>query len=254
MFRGPEPVALAGLDAVVCPPFTELRACVEAGLTTYAQNVHWDKEGAYTGEISPPRRSPTAARSSPPTQARCSRSRTWTAPSWAARPSTSTRSRRYARRPHVSPRSPRHPRRLGNRTAGTRECDRARRHAGLRPVVARLSARPAGRLGRGRRPAVGPDGQLRGGAPDYRLGPRPRPGSPADQPFDPRRLDLRERGARLRVPARARARRGRPPPRPRLVRRRPLPHRPPAGAARARPAGGDGGADLDPRLHRRPRR
>ena len=54
MFRGPEPVALAGLNAVVCPPFTELRACVEAGLTTYAQNVHWDKEGAYTGEISPP--------------------------------------------------------------------------------------------------------------------------------------------------------------------------------------------------------
>jgi len=54
MFRGPDPAALAGLDAVVCPPFTRLRDCVEAGLTTYAQNVHWDKEGAYTGEISPP--------------------------------------------------------------------------------------------------------------------------------------------------------------------------------------------------------
>jgi triosephosphate isomerase len=54
MFRGPDPAALIGLDAVVCPPYTELRACVEAGLTTYAQNVHWDKEGAYTGEISPP--------------------------------------------------------------------------------------------------------------------------------------------------------------------------------------------------------
>jgi triosephosphate isomerase len=54
MFRGPEPAALAGLDAVVCPPFTRLRDCAEAGLTTYAQNVHWDKEGAYTGEISPP--------------------------------------------------------------------------------------------------------------------------------------------------------------------------------------------------------
>jgi triosephosphate isomerase len=53
MFRGPNPAALVGLDAVVCPPYTELRACVEAGLTTYAQNVHWDKEGAYTGEISP---------------------------------------------------------------------------------------------------------------------------------------------------------------------------------------------------------
>ena len=52
MFRGPEPQALAGLDAIVCPPFTRLRDCVDAGLATYAQNVHWDKEGAYTGEIS----------------------------------------------------------------------------------------------------------------------------------------------------------------------------------------------------------
>ena len=54
MFLGPDPAALAGLDAVVCPPFTRLRDCIDAGLTTYAQNVHWDKEGAYTGEISAP--------------------------------------------------------------------------------------------------------------------------------------------------------------------------------------------------------
>jgi triosephosphate isomerase len=54
MFRGPDPAALAGLGAVVCPPFTRLRDCVAAGLTTYAQNVHWEKEGAYTGEISAP--------------------------------------------------------------------------------------------------------------------------------------------------------------------------------------------------------
>src|ERR1700751_4894920 len=54
MFRGPDPAALAGLDAIVCPPFTRLRDCVDAGLTTHAQNVHWDKEGAYTGEISAP--------------------------------------------------------------------------------------------------------------------------------------------------------------------------------------------------------
>jgi triosephosphate isomerase len=53
MFQGPDPAALTNLDAIVCPPFTKLRECVEAGLTTYAQNVHWDKEGAYTGEISP---------------------------------------------------------------------------------------------------------------------------------------------------------------------------------------------------------
>src|SRR5690242_21138966 len=54
MFRGPDPQALAGLDAVVCPPFTRLRECVDAGLTTFAQNVHWEREGAYTGEISAP--------------------------------------------------------------------------------------------------------------------------------------------------------------------------------------------------------
>ena len=54
MFRGPDPAALAGLDAIVCPPFTRLRECVDAGLVTYAQNVHWEPEGAYTGEISAP--------------------------------------------------------------------------------------------------------------------------------------------------------------------------------------------------------
>ena len=54
MFRGPDPYALQELDAVVCPPYTRLRDCVDAGLATYAQNVHWEPEGAYTGEISPP--------------------------------------------------------------------------------------------------------------------------------------------------------------------------------------------------------
>jgi len=52
MYRGPDPAALAGLDAIVCPPFTRLRDCVAAGLVTYAQNVHWEPEGAFTGEIS----------------------------------------------------------------------------------------------------------------------------------------------------------------------------------------------------------
>ena len=58
MFRGPDPVALreriAGIDveAIVCPPFTRLDECVAAGLTTFAQNVHWEREGAYTGEVS----------------------------------------------------------------------------------------------------------------------------------------------------------------------------------------------------------
>jgi triosephosphate isomerase len=58
MFDGPDPhalrAALGDLPHVVAPPYTHLRACVEAGLTTYAQNVHWADEGAFTGEISPP--------------------------------------------------------------------------------------------------------------------------------------------------------------------------------------------------------
>ena len=60
MYAGPDPQALAerlagitGVDAIVCPPYTGLAACVEAGLTTFAQNVHWEAEGAFTGEISP---------------------------------------------------------------------------------------------------------------------------------------------------------------------------------------------------------
>jgi triosephosphate isomerase len=61
MFTGPDPHALAnrldgldGVEAIVSPPYTELAACVGAGLTTFAQNVHWEPEGAYTGEISAP--------------------------------------------------------------------------------------------------------------------------------------------------------------------------------------------------------
>ena len=61
MSAGPDPVVLAerlagvaGVDAIVCPPYVALAHCVGAGLTTYAQNVHWEQEGAYTGEISPP--------------------------------------------------------------------------------------------------------------------------------------------------------------------------------------------------------
>ena len=60
MYDGPDPVALreALHDAlgehehVVAPPFTRLHECVRAGLTTFAQNVHWEPEGAYTGEVS----------------------------------------------------------------------------------------------------------------------------------------------------------------------------------------------------------
>jgi triosephosphate isomerase len=61
MFTGPDPDALAarlaevpGVDVIVCPPYVSLARCVEAGLQTYAQNVHWEDEGPYTGEISSP--------------------------------------------------------------------------------------------------------------------------------------------------------------------------------------------------------
>jgi len=61
MFSGPDPAELAaqvarieGVEIVVAPPFTGLASCVQAGLTTYAQNVHWEPEGPYTGEVSAP--------------------------------------------------------------------------------------------------------------------------------------------------------------------------------------------------------
>jgi triosephosphate isomerase len=42
----------AGVDVVVCPPYTSLREAVASGLSVYAQNVHWADAGAFTGEIS----------------------------------------------------------------------------------------------------------------------------------------------------------------------------------------------------------
>ena len=61
MFKGPsETRAFAdafeppdGVDVVLCPPFPSLAAAVDAGLSAYAQNVHWEPTGAYTGEVSP---------------------------------------------------------------------------------------------------------------------------------------------------------------------------------------------------------
>jgi len=62
MFKGPsETRAFAeafespeGVDVVLCPPYPSLAAAVDAGLTAYAQNVHWAREGAFTGEASAP--------------------------------------------------------------------------------------------------------------------------------------------------------------------------------------------------------
>src|SRR5688500_13477443 len=47
------------VDAVVCPPFTALRAvqtlseAEDSRILFGAQNCHWEKEGAFTGEIAP---------------------------------------------------------------------------------------------------------------------------------------------------------------------------------------------------------
>jgi triosephosphate isomerase len=61
MFKGPADAraffdgfeAPPGVDVVFCPPFVSLAAAAETGLTIYAQNVHWEAHGPYTGEVSP---------------------------------------------------------------------------------------------------------------------------------------------------------------------------------------------------------
>jgi triosephosphate isomerase len=47
------------VEIVVCPPFVSLDATIQglgtdSGISVYAQNVHWELEGAYTGEVSAP--------------------------------------------------------------------------------------------------------------------------------------------------------------------------------------------------------
>jgi triosephosphate isomerase len=42
-----------GVDVVVCPPFLSLAPALASGLIVYAQNVHWEPQGAYTGEVAP---------------------------------------------------------------------------------------------------------------------------------------------------------------------------------------------------------
>jgi triosephosphate isomerase (TIM) len=43
-----------GVEAVLCPSFTAVAEVAASGHTTFAQNVHWEDEGAYTGEVSVP--------------------------------------------------------------------------------------------------------------------------------------------------------------------------------------------------------
>ena len=51
-------VGLEGVDVAVCPPFTALLAAVSAlagaEIAVAAQNVHWEVQGPFTGEISAP--------------------------------------------------------------------------------------------------------------------------------------------------------------------------------------------------------
>jgi triosephosphate isomerase (TIM) len=53
------PERTPGVDVVVCPPFVALSTTLEglgqgSQVLVYAQNVHWELEGAFTGEVSPP--------------------------------------------------------------------------------------------------------------------------------------------------------------------------------------------------------
>ena len=52
------PERLAEVDVVVCPPYPSLEATIaglgESGVRVYAQSVHWELEGAFTGEVSAP--------------------------------------------------------------------------------------------------------------------------------------------------------------------------------------------------------
>jgi triosephosphate isomerase len=71
MFKGPHqarefgaqirglPERLPGVDVVVCPPYVSLAETLqglggESEIRVFAQNVHWELEGAFTGEVSAP--------------------------------------------------------------------------------------------------------------------------------------------------------------------------------------------------------
>ncbi len=54
----PRVSAVDGVDVAICVPYTDLRAMVDSArgsrVEVYAQNMHQEAEGAYTGEISAP--------------------------------------------------------------------------------------------------------------------------------------------------------------------------------------------------------
>ncbi len=54
----PRVAAVDGVDVAICVPFTDLRAMVDSArgsrVEVYAQNMHHEAEGAFTGEVSAP--------------------------------------------------------------------------------------------------------------------------------------------------------------------------------------------------------
>jgi triosephosphate isomerase (TIM) len=54
----PRVAAVSGVDVAICVPFTDLRAMVDSArgsrVEVYAQNMHHEPEGAFTGEVSAP--------------------------------------------------------------------------------------------------------------------------------------------------------------------------------------------------------
>ena len=54
----PRVSSISGVDIAICVPFTDLRAMVDSArgsrVEVYAQNMHHDPEGAFTGEVSAP--------------------------------------------------------------------------------------------------------------------------------------------------------------------------------------------------------
>ena len=54
----PRVSALDGVDVAICVPFTDLRAMVDSArgsrVEVFAQNMHQEPEGAFTGEVSAP--------------------------------------------------------------------------------------------------------------------------------------------------------------------------------------------------------
>ena len=54
----PRVAAASGVDVAICVPFTDLRAMVDSArgsrVEVFAQNMHQQAEGAFTGEVSAP--------------------------------------------------------------------------------------------------------------------------------------------------------------------------------------------------------